>query len=269
MSRYKNYCDGYKSPAPNGNGYLVSPVLSVGKVSEKFYHPGSKILDSILAYDKAETTSAYLGQINMTTVSSFVGINGAIWGYDFVSPDDLRKKYAASWKFLKKGSKKIPVYDLSPLQEASKEVWGTLSRKHFPFLPGSHVPCAGKYYTKEGPSEIYGAMAIGIPEKRSGSAALIMEDTGEMKGENSKDLEQKIIRNISESVLEIGKIQKINYKEIFTGFKSIKLSNEEIGCALVVMPYFYLAQNAYLSGTEELLSLDLKEWKRKAKSFYK
>src|SRR6056297_73387 len=248
MSLYENYCDGYKSPAPNGKGYFVSPVLTVGKVSERFYHPGSRILDSILAYDKAETTSAYLGQINMTNVSSFVGVNGVIWGYDVVKPEDLKKSYVQAWKSLDRDGKEVSVYDIAPLQRASEELWGRVEKKHFPFLPGAHVPCAGRYFIKEGPTEIYGAMAMGIPEDRAKQAVLIMEDTGEVKGIGRKELQKKVTKDISKSVLDIGRIQNIKYKEIFVGFQSISLDSDEIGCALVVMPYFYLAKKAYPGG---------------------
>ena len=78
LSPYDLYCLGY----PQQNGYITAPVLSIGVAKETFSHVGSKVLDSIIAYDRAETQETYICQINMIIVSSFVGPQGLIWGYD-------------------------------------------------------------------------------------------------------------------------------------------------------------------------------------------
>ena len=55
--------------------------LSTGKVSLKgLEHKDDEKLRAIVAYDKAESNDAYLGQVNMITVSSFSGPRSAIWG---------------------------------------------------------------------------------------------------------------------------------------------------------------------------------------------
>jgi len=78
IGRHDQYCEG------NGgaSGYLTALVMGIGLFPKTFSHQGSELLDRVLAYDSAEVDDAYLGQINMTLVSSFCGPEGLIWGYD-------------------------------------------------------------------------------------------------------------------------------------------------------------------------------------------
>jgi len=63
-------------------GYLTALIMGFGSFPKTFSHKGSEVLDSVLAYDRAEVEDIYLGQINMSLVSSFSGPEGLIWGYD-------------------------------------------------------------------------------------------------------------------------------------------------------------------------------------------
>jgi len=242
ISPYNQYCDGFKSPGASGKGYITSLILSIGRSHINFNHKGSQILDSIVAFDRAEVNNAYIGQINMTIVSSFCGPNGLIWGYDLARPKDLKTKHPLAPSFVHQRKKKIPVYSAKGLQKASLSLFGSVEKKRFPFLPGAHVPCAGRHFTIKGPKHIYCAVAIGIPEDRSISAALLMEDAGELKERKMEKGVSRILKNIAESIVLIGENQNVKYKEIFVDLKHEKVKKNEIGCILVAMPYFTLAK---------------------------
>ena len=256
ISSYDFYCDGFKSPGASGKCYMGALVLSVGRSLRRFSHEGSHVLDSIVSYDAAEVESAYIGQINMMIVSSFLGPQGLLFGYDVARTnykDDILG-------FTKKGN--IPIYSTKSLEEAAVSLFGTRDERHFPFIPGSHVPCAGRYIVNEGPAHIYCAVAIGIPENREKSAVLLMEDTGRLIEKDSEEQKNKIKNDIAESVLKIGAVQNIKYKEILVGFKDAKISEGEFGCALVAMPYFSLARKAIIENNlEETAISSLDEWK--------
>ena len=68
-----------------GFSYTAVPKLSVGKISTTGLDDGT---EGIVSYDICEKADAYIGQINMLTASSFCGLNGALWGYDFVKNFD-------------------------------------------------------------------------------------------------------------------------------------------------------------------------------------
>lgn len=259
QSPYENYSVGY----PMSGNYLTALVIDIGSSKKRFNHDGSEWLDGIIAYDKAEASDTYIGQINMITVSSFCGPHGLIWGYDIAKEDSQDISSIISQDKLKEFNG-VTIRNGKNLRMAANSLFGTLNEKHFPFLPGSHVPCAGKYYTKAGPALLYGAIAIGIPENREDSACVLMEDPGEiiLRGDETKEsIEEQIILNNIRSVVEIGKIQNIKYKEIFIDFYSKNIDKDEVGCVLVAMPYFHLAKKAFC---EELSSCTLDEWKLKA-----
>lgn len=264
LSPYENYSVGY----PMSGNYLTALVIDIGSSKKRFNHDGSEWLDGIIAYDKAEASDTYIGQINMITVSSFCGPHGLIWGYDVAKEDSQDISSLISRDKLKEFDG-ITIRNGKNLRTAANSLFGTLNEKHFPLLPGSHVPCAGKYYTKAGPALLYGAIAIGIPENREESACVLMEDPGEiiLRGDETKEsIEEQIILNNIRSVVEIGKIQNIKYKEIFIDFYSKNIEKDEVGCVLVAMPYFHLAKKAYC---EELSDCSLDEWKSKVLSQFK
>jgi len=146
-------------------------------------------------------------------------------------------------------------------------LFGTNEERHFPLLPGSHVPCAGRFYIKSGPAILYGAIAIGIPKNREKMACLLMEDAGEIIGSGGalEALKEKIMSNLVKSVIKVGKNQKVEYQEIFVDFVHKKIASNEIGCALVSMPYFLLAKKAF---TEKLIEQGLEEWQRITKKYF-
>jgi len=223
-------------------------------------------VDEILAFDRAESLqdSAYLGQINMITVSSFCGIQGRVWGLELFPAEGLRAPHSAVNKVAG-----VSVYDASPLLDASRDLFGTVAEKKFPLIPGAHVPTAAHSIEKKGPEHLYGAIAFGIPEDRSREAILFMEDVGTMTFDNTTDVtrfeqeKRTIIEKLALSVLEVGKNQHITYKEIYITFKDIAVGFNEVGCALIAVPYVTLAKNAV---SEKIVvdfeNLSLNDWKR-------
>lgn len=256
ISPYDNYCVGYHG----GKNYLTALILSFGTFKKTFNHKGSEILDNTIAFDKAEISEAYLGQINMTIVSSFCGPQGLIWGYDLVKNEDV-SPFMFSSKIQKdlKEFGDIKIKNGENLKKAAKALFGTNKERHFPFLPGTHVPCAGRFYIRPGPTILYGTVAIGIPKNRERSACLLMEDVGEITGSKRvlKSMKEKLMINAAKAVLEVGQSQKINYQEIFIDFLAERVKVDEIGCILVAMPYFLLAKKAL---NKNLLNQDLEAW---------
>lgn len=263
ISPYDNYCVGY----PGAGNYLTALMIDIGISKKRFTHEGSDLLDSIIAYDKAEVSDTYIGQINMIMVSSFCGPHGLIWGYDIAKEDSVDISSIISSKSLS-DFKNIKIKNGKNLRIAANNLFGTISKKHFPLIPGGHVPCAGKFYTKSGPALLYGAIAIGIADDREKNACVLMEDVGEIvaKQKDKVDLmKEKIISNNIHSVIEIGKTQKVKYKEIFVDFAMKEVCRGEIGCVLVAMPYLHLAKKAFNTRID---GQSLEEWKAKSKKYF-
>jgi len=267
VSPYKKYCNGFGNPGNSGKGYFIGLTLGVNTCDLKLSHAGSSLLDGINAFDKVEATDVYLGQINMITVSSFCGLDGIIWGYDTVrAKNNFIPHPSFSNRVISYRNETIPVYSASPLIDASRALFGTVKKKNFPILPGAHVPCAKKSIEKVGPVHIYAGIALGIAKDRDKDASLLMEDLGEIPQEISNTKQEvnyknMILQNLAKSIIEIGKNQKIKYKEIFIEVKDVRVKKNEVGCALVAAPYFTLAQNAIpSSGINSLKTLGLENW---------
>jgi len=81
------------NPSANGTGYVSVITLHVSKVPKTMMLAGQKGegLDGTVAFDKAESSEAYIGQINLIVASSFSGLNGVIWGYDIAKADELTR----------------------------------------------------------------------------------------------------------------------------------------------------------------------------------
>lgn len=269
VSPFARYCVGYGNPGASGSSYIVGLNLGIGKVPKELSHKGSNLLDEINAFDRAEIDAAYIGQINMVTVSSFCGPMGAIWGYHLVKS---KKMYRQNPYFpegeIHDGKRIIPVFDAQPLFEATKMLFGTVGRQRFPLLPGSHVPCATKKMILYGPGHIYACLGLGVAEDRLHVAHLLMEDVGSMHHKITDAKEEKaykhmILHNKVKSILEIGHNQQVRYKEIFIGMKDMFIKKEEVGCALVTAPYFALAQQAIPTASNtDLEKMTLEEWER-------
>ena len=264
LSPYDYYCVGY----PGEGNYLTALVMGAGTFKKTFTHPGSKKLDEIVAYDRAEVAEAYIGQINMNIVSSFCGPQGLIWGYDIAKKDDIPlPAFLPTFKKNVQELKGIKIKNGANLRKAAVALFGTNDERHFPFLPGSHVACAGKFYTKPGPTILYGAIAIGIPENRKKAACLLMEDIGEITASDGimGPIKEKLMLNAIKSVIEVGKNQRVRYQEVFVDFIAKKVKSDEIGCVLVAMPYFLLAKKAF---NERLIDQNLKEWMTSTRKYF-
>jgi histidine decarboxylase len=177
------YCDGYGNPGANGTGYVSVLTLHVGKVpkSSKLTGQNGKGLDGTVAFDKAESSEAYIGQINLVVASSFSGLNGVIWGYDIAKADELIRSPLASLFTLQRGRTETPVYSMEPLLDAGKRLFGTREEKRFPMLPGAHIVAAHKDIIVVGPTTAWCGMALGIASDRQHYANLFMELCGELK----------------------------------------------------------------------------------------
>ncbi len=270
-SNYNQHCTGYQNPDNSNHGYVLGVCLSTGTAPISFKIPGSKMLDRINAFDVAEATGSYLGQINMIEVSSFCGSQGLIWGMDIARHQDFNNKEALQVGTLKRDDGiKIPIYSAEPLLEATAKLLGTKDEKRFPILPGSHVPCATKKIVKEGPCHLYCALAIGIPEDRSFDACLLMEDIGELsdetyKKESSQEAIDQIALNAAASVLKVGENQNVKYKEVYVSVANTIVRKGDIGCALIAAPYLSLAKKALPEEAPSLKSMrviTLGEWEK-------
>lgn len=252
ISQYQDYCVGYGSAGVEGVGYVMGLVLGVGRVQKELSHEGSQVLDGINAFDRAEVEETYLGQINMITVSSFCGPDGMLWGYDLARAEGLYDSKLGEVEGL-------VYYSAEPLLGATKSLFGTVEAKRFPLLPGSHVPSASKYITKEGPGELYAAVGVGIPKNREESAILMMEDVGESKGISENDLLEKLAM----SFVRVGDNQQVDYQEVFLAVKRIVVEEGEVGSALAAAPYLALARKAVpASGVLGMTKLSLSQWER-------
>jgi len=236
LSQFDSYNEGYFPQRNYNHHYFLGVNYSTAQVPILFSHSGSSNLDRIQAFDLAEVKAANLGQINMITVSSFCGPQGKVIGLDAMLPDipnvlipELAQKLS------------MPIFDANTLVKSFSKITGTPKSPLFPFMPGSHVPCATKYLIEKGPCQIYAGIAIGIPKDRSKAAILLMEDIGFLP-ENISPLflEEKICR----SILAIGQAQNVTYSQIFVGTTSSAIPEGFMGCALVACPYFLLAKNA-------------------------
>lgn len=284
ISSHEQYCDGF-----HGGNYITGIVLNVGVADLKFHHSGSWLLDSIIAFDRAEVASTNIGQINMITVSSFCGVGGLIWGYDIARHPNLYKKHELLKDYHIKGGlikKNIPVYSAEALQESLFKLFGSIKEKRFPLIPGAHVPCAGKHISMIGPKHIYAAMGFGIAKHREKDACLFMEDIGQIneevnfyehdngfvnknKNSNTQEIKTKILKNMAKSIIEVGKTQNIEFKEIFVDMVDIVIKENQVGCALVAAPYFSLAKNAISENDLSLMSkYSLFEWENQFKKCF-
>ena len=193
---------------------------------------GLEGLDNINAFDKAEVDGINFGQLNMIKVSSFCGPRGKIAGLDFLQKE----------KVLLGEVEGIQVNSAESFMEVSKDIIGTVENKKFPILPGSHVPCAGKYIFYTGPEKIYSMFAVGIPEDQENYARLFMEDVGKIEnGLDAKEYQMKVAK----SVIEVFKNQQIELKEVYTAIRILDVSAGETGCALVMLPYIKLARKFF------------------------
>ncbi len=265
---FDDYCDGYGNPSASGLGYISVLKLETGLVKTDM----DPVLEDIVSYDRAESTGTYIGQINMITASSFIGLNGVVWGYHLARATKLAD---GSEKPILKGTrgdgKQIPIYSLDPLLDTGRRLFGERDERRFPILPGAHVKCAVKSHTVKGPVVIWCALALAIAEDRDRDANLLIEDCGHYslkKGTTSSgSYLDKLQENIAASVIRCGDDNGVKYKEMYVGCQSMDVPEEHVGCALACAPYIVLPKNAVPRGCapEALLSMTIDEWEEKVR----
>ena len=265
----KEFCMGYMNPgAPDGRGYISTMKLSVGTVDVKDL---DEVTEVIVSYDRCEKNDAYIGQINMLTVSSFCGQNGAVWGFDLARHDDIATgKEKPMYMQSQPGGPDIPVYNAKPLLEAAERLFGRESQRRFPPLPGAHVICANKDVTAHGPVWVWASIGIAILKDRSSGACLFIEDANTYGDGNTTEKEvvdylEGTLRKVSNSIALCGQDQSVEYERIYVGYKYAFVQPNQVGCALTCAPYVYLAQNAIPQGMKpaELQGLTLSQWEQK------
>jgi len=252
-SPYDNYCAGHQGQS----SYVAGVVIGSAATSKKLGHGKSRVLDHINTFDMAEVDNAYLGQINMIRVSSFCGPSGLLWGHDLAKEESFKITDLLTKQDLSE-FKNIKIAHGKNLRKAAKELFGTRDKKVFPFRPGEHVFAAKKMVSAPGPIIAYGAIAVGIPEKRREDAVLFMENVGFMTEGTEKE-KRGVLKKTIESVMTIGKNQKVSYEMVYADIVSQKIKEGEYGGALVAAPYFLLPKNAYTSPSE---FENLKKWKK-------
>ena len=169
-----------------GEGYISTMKLSVGTVDVKDL---DAVTENIVSYDRCEKNDAYIGQINMLTVSSFCGLNGAVWGFDLAKHDDIasgaeKPMYMQS----QPDGPDIPVYNVRPLLEATERLFGKEQQRRFPPMPGSHIICANKDVTARGPLWVWSAIGIAILKDRSKGSSLFIEDANTYGNDSTTEL---------------------------------------------------------------------------------
>ena len=254
---FEDYCDGYGNPGSSGLGYISVLTLSTGKVKKSL----DRELEGIIAYDRAEASGTYIGQINIIQASSFCGLNGAVWGYHLAKNDSLISARPL-WKVKEQNGLEMPVYSCDPLLDAGKSLFGTSSKKRFPLLPGSHVICAEKKIQKTGPCYVWCAMALAIAEDREASANSFVEDVGYVEKSVDPDHhKQSVLKNLVTSVMLVSKNHDIKFKEVFVGYCHEWVEEDERGCALVAAPYLVLPKKAIPpSGASSIVDMSISEW---------
>ena len=139
---FDNYCDGFGMPGAAGLGYVSTMKVSTGLADLTNFDNDRELAESIVAYDKAEKSGAYIGQINMGDASSFCGPMGRLWGYDLAVPSNLREQLLMT--LTQADGNELPVYSADPLLDATEALFGVESKRRFPPAPGAYVLCANK-----------------------------------------------------------------------------------------------------------------------------
>jgi len=246
------------------SAYITAPLIATGLASMECSHSGSKLLDQIIAFDRAEASFANITQTNMVTVSSFNGLSGLILGYD------LLKQELKPFPVL--DPERYPnVFDAEPLFQATQALFGTIRDKRFPIAPGQHLLCAYKSLYKDTPCMMYGALGIGIARDRSRNADLFMEDHGTVVATHNRDANREqqtmVIENLVKSIHRVGENLGVEYERIFVGLKVKLVGPGEIGCVITAAPYIHLAQNAVPGDDPGVLeNLSLAEWENSVRS---
>ena len=281
---YQKNCAAFGNPSgPKTPNYVNVCKLGVGKVKlDKTTDKWDDITKGILAYDRAETNGAYLGQLNVVAASSFIGPHGALWGYELA--DNTRNEHPMY------SVEDVPIYDIEPLLKAGEALLGSNQDStsyyvqttdipdvgsRFAILPGEIQPCAVKSAKHNGGGVIWCAMGIGFPIERLADkvAKLFYEDAGFFNSPKNPTQDfisgcerklKKRMKTIAEAMIQNGKdqIDPITYTRIFIGFKMIPVMEDEFGTAITLSPYITLAQDAVPRNPRKLAHMTLEEWEK-------
>lgn len=258
INSFNVYSDGYGNPGLNGHGYINVLKLEIGISKRR----GDPILDEIAAYDRAESKGAYIGQINMISVSSFNGVNGLVWGYDLAKEPEIEKQKPLF--FVEQKGEKIPVYSVDPLLKAGERLLGTAENPRFQILPGAMVRSAIKSATVNGPTYIWSAISISMAANRKKSANLFLEDAGNMSCYSLSECEKKLhetMKKMATTSIEVGNNAHVKFSKIYLGFKVSYVPDGHVGTAITAAPYLTLPKKALPEDRfTRILNMNADEW---------
>jgi histidine decarboxylase len=256
---YPDNCGGFLNRGATGLGYITAVKLSLGDVDREALDEG---LATIVSYDRASKTDSYFGQVNMVTATSFSGVNGAIWGYDLAKADELDNPRHLRATLNRHDGVPVPVWSMEPLLHATQRLFGTADKRRFNILPGEVVVSAARGTVANGPTEVWGALALAIAEDRGTDASLFIEDASDTAGGGEEPVEPIVL---AEAILACGKNQGVLYKEIFVEVKEASVSPGHVGVALAAAPYITLAARAIPEGMppSALMDMTITEWEQR------
>jgi histidine decarboxylase len=254
---FENYSDGYGNPGSTGLGYVTVLTMATGVAAADL----DPKINQIVPFDLAEASDTYIGQVNLIRASSFSGLNGVIWGLDVAKSTGKKKTLFVKQRV---DGSQLPVYDMTPLLDAGRSLFGTVAERRYPMLPGSHIIAAYKSYTANGPTTVWCVLAVGIVVERERDANVFMEACDEVKGKiEEQAFFDKLSRDVAESIMRVGENQKVAYKEIYVSHKSKFVPKGYVGTALAAVPYIVLARQAIpKDGPKKLLDMSVSEWEK-------
>ncbi len=258
------FCMGYMNPgAINGNGYVVGLKMSADSVLLKNMDTISQIG---VAYKRCARNDAYMGQVNLHGCSHYVGLNGALWGYDLARHDGL-KTQSPLYLQPQQGAGEIPVYDLEPLLKATERLFGTVDAQRFPVMPGAQLIGSNNRVEARGPVWIWSVMAVAIPANRNVAAVMLTHDTGLFGNDSNNENDMigymdGLLRKVTYGIALTGKDQQVVFDKIYIGCKYLFVEPEHLGCAIACAPNLYLAQRCVPKSMApaDLATLTLSQW---------
>jgi len=264
VSPFGPYCMGYLNPGASGMGYISTMKLSTDIVSMQGLDLGTQ---GIVSYDRCEKDDAYIGQINMLTASSFCGLNGALWGYDLATADEIANGTLQPLYYENQNGGQIPVYPVEPLLDAAMRLFGVDEQRRFPPMPGAHVVCANKSATFPGPTWVWSYIAIAIAADRSYESNLFIEDAGNYDSPSwakTKLFLEINQHSVTKSIIMCGQDQDVLFSKIFVGYKFEWVPQGYVGCALTCAPYVVMAQDAIPPNMQasDIIGMTISQWEQ-------
>jgi len=259
-SEFRRHCQG----ASDTDRYFVAMNVSAGKVGTVSGGPGGKI-DEVLAFDRAESTGTYIGQVNAIRVSSFCSPHGLVWGYDAARATPEPRHLLTSIK--QWDGSDVPIYRGTVLTRAAKSLFGTRQHPRFPLSPGTLLPVAMKEVEARGPAILFAGCAVGIRSTEGEGASVLMEVADVLSpsggGESPRIRLEAVRRHLAESVLIVARNQGTKVASVFVKLIWLRVDQDEVGCCMSFVPYFRLAADAMPAGGLDVLrTMSLDDWIR-------